>query len=159
MEKQLTNLEIINTKTAWVVNELDKLIKEWETWQEEVSIITDYEYNPNTQLDVFKDGEKNMEKHEILQAKTLTFLNNNIKGHGFIVGFDGRGCDRIDLRLKIRVKHRLHQLRLLRASIDYAWKPETAWVKKSKEIANKVANVGADASAKIILEMMKNPHI
>ena len=81
MEKQLTNLEIINTKKAWVANELDKLIQEWKTWQEEVAEIKDHPYNPNTQLDVFKDGEENMEKHEILQAKTLTFLNNNIKGH------------------------------------------------------------------------------
>jgi len=54
-----------------------------------------------------------MNIHEIFQAKTLTFLNNNITGHGFIKGFDGKAGDRTDLRLKIRVKHRLHQLRIL----------------------------------------------
>lgn len=157
METQLINLEIINTKKAWVVNELDGLIQEWESWQAEVAQIKDHPFDTNAQSDVFADGEMNMEKHEILQAKTLTFLNNNIKGHDFIVGFDGKACDRTDLRLKIRVKHRLHQLKVLRACIEYAWVPEAEWVKKSKEIANKIADVGAEAGSKILLDWMKNP--
>ena len=81
-------LEIINSKKAWVVNELDGLISEWESWQLEVAQIKDHPYDTNTQSNVFADGEENMDKHEILQTKTLTFLNNNIRGHGFIVGFD-----------------------------------------------------------------------
>ncbi len=98
MEKQIENLEIIHPKTRWVIDELEKLIREWEAWQLEVEKIEDHPYDPNTQLDVFKDGRDSMNKHEILQAKTLTFLNNNIKGHGFILGFDGKQCDRNDLR-------------------------------------------------------------
>lgn len=157
MEKQITNLEITNPRRAWVVSELEKLVREWEVWQQEVAQIQDHPYDPNTHLEVFADGEENMQKHEILQAKTLTFLNNNIKGHGFITGFDGQKCDRTDLRLSYRVKHRLQQLRILRASLQYAWVPDALWVQKSKEIANKIVDAGAEAGAKIVLEYMKNP--
>jgi hypothetical protein len=58
-----------------------------------------------------------MQKHEVLQNRTLAFLNRNIKGHGVITGFDGSHCDRTDLRLKHRVKHRLQELRVLRACL------------------------------------------
>ena len=112
MEKQLSNLATKNPNKAWVAKELAKLINEWEVWQREVSLIQDHEYDPNTQLDVFADGEENMQKHEILQGKTLTFLNNNVNGHGFIVGFDGRSCDRPDLRLSYRVKQGLSRVQI-----------------------------------------------
>lgn len=92
MEHQIEKLEIINQNKNWVISELDSIVSEWEGWQKTVADIKDHPYDQNTQLDVFADGEENMEKHEILQAKTLTFLNNNIKGHGFISGFDGNSC-------------------------------------------------------------------
>ena len=88
MEEQTTNLSIKNPNKSWVAKELATLIDEWVSWQDEVEQIQDHPYDPNIQLDVFADGEENMQKHEILQAKTLTFLNNNINGHGFIKGFD-----------------------------------------------------------------------
>ncbi len=155
MEKQIENLEIINPKTAWVIDELEKLIREWEVWQSEIDKIEAQPYDPNIQSDVFKDGEDNMNGHEILQVKTLTFMNNNIKGHGFITGFDGNQCDRNDLRLRIRVKHRLQNLRILRASLEYAWVPESVLKKKSKELAKKVIDTGVDAGSKILLDLMK----
>ena len=66
-----------------------------------------------------------MLRHDVLQARTLTFLNNNIKGHGFIFGFRGGHVDRRDLRLKIRVKHRLRDLEVLSACLEWA-KPQRA---------------------------------
>ncbi|VAW76326.1 hypothetical protein MNBD_GAMMA12-32 [hydrothermal vent metagenome] len=90
MEKQIETLEITNPNKGWVTGELEKLLDEWVAWQQEVAEIQDYLYDPNTQLDVLADGEENMQTHDILHAKTLTFLNNNIQGHGFILGFDGR---------------------------------------------------------------------
>lgn len=120
MEKQVEKLEIINPKKNWVIAELKNLINEWGEWQKEVSEIKKHSYNRNTHTEVYADGEENMEKHLILQAKTLTFLNNNIKGHGFIKGFDGNHCDRTDLRLKYRVAHRLNELKALKESLKYA---------------------------------------
>lgn len=157
MEEQITNLAITNPNKSWVAKELAKLIDEWISWQKEVDQIQDYPYDPNKQLNVFADGEENMQKHEILQAKTLTFLNNNINGHGFIKGFDGRGCDRTDLRLKVRVKHRLHQLRILQSCLEYAEVPESFWKKKGKELVEKISNLPADVAAQVASEWLKNP--
>ena len=97
----MSKLTISNPRSDWVAKELTSIIKEWESWQEDVANIEDHAYDPNTQLDVFLDGEENMEKHSILQMKTITFLDNNVINHWFI---KGRGCDRTDLRLKVRVK-------------------------------------------------------
>lgn len=98
------------------MRELEDLYNEWVRWSESVDQIKDQEYDRQRQSEVYADGEQMMQKHDILQAKTLTFLNNNISGHGFIDGFDGNGCDRTDLRLKYRVRHRIHNLDLLMAS-------------------------------------------
>lgn len=100
-----------------VLNRFDNLIAEWENWSKEVDQIVDQPYDRNAQSEVFADGQMMMQKHEILQNRTLAFLNRNIKGHGFITGFDESHCDRTDLRLKHRVKHRLQELRLLRACL------------------------------------------
>ena len=98
-----------------------------------------------------------MQKHDILQAKTLTFLNNNIKGHGFIIAFNGNGCDRTDLRLKFRVKHRLKELRILQESLKYAIVPEAYLVRKAKELTDKIIESGTEAGTRILLEYLKNP--
>jgi len=116
--KQLTPLAFINPNRRWVVRELNKLLSEWETWSKDVDQITDQPYDHNTQTEVFADGELMMQKHEILQSRTLIFLNNNISGHGFITGLDGHHCDRTDLRLKHRVKHRLQELYVLHACLE-----------------------------------------
>jgi len=109
--------EILVTDPAPVIKKLDEIIREWIRWSEEVERIVDQPYNSNTQLDVFADGEDMMNKHEVLQMKTLAFLNKNIRSHGFVNGFDGSHCDRTDLRLKIRVKHRLQELHVLQACL------------------------------------------
>ncbi|MGD0185941.1 MAG: hypothetical protein ABSC25_11920 [Roseiarcus sp.] len=111
-----------NSNKAWVIKELDALIREWRAWQREVDQLGDDPYNP---LDpkpgrVFADGEENTRNHSILQAKTLEFLETSIAGHGFICGRDGTKIDRTDLRLKIRVKHRIYDLDELRACLQYA---------------------------------------
>jgi len=157
METQIQKLEIISNKVNWIIAELDILIKEWEKWEIEIQNIKDHPYDENTQTDVFADGELNMEKHDILQAKTLTFLNNNINGHGFIKGFDGQSIDRTDLRLKYRVKHRLKELRIIKESIKYALLPEAYLVRKAKELTDKIIESGTEAGTKLLLEYIKNP--
>ena len=120
---QPENIEITNPNRAWVIAQFEKLYMEWIAWQKEVEAIVDKPYDRNTHSEVFADGEDMMLRHDALQAKTLTFLNNNMKGHGFIFGFRGGHVDRMDLRLKIRVKHRLHNLEVLRACLEWA-KPQ-----------------------------------
>jgi hypothetical protein len=155
--KQVENIAITNPNRAWVVSEFEKLYAEWLSWHNEVVRLQDQPYDRNTQSEVLADGEDNMRKHDILQAKTLTFLNNNIAGHGFISGFDGRHIDPTDLRLKIRVKHRMHELDMLRACLEYAKVPEAYWKQKGKELVEKLLNKSGDAAVNIAASYLKNP--
>jgi hypothetical protein len=155
--EQVEPVEITNPNRAWVVSELEKLYAEWLAWQQQVEGIVDQPYDRNTQSEVFADGEDMMRKHDVLQAKTLTFLNNNIRGHGFIRGFDGRGVDRTDLRLRIRVKHRLHNLDMLRSALQYAKVPESFWKQKGKELVEKLVMKSGDAAVEVAASYLKNP--
>ena len=155
--KQVQNVEITNPNRAWVVSEFEKLYAEWVSWQAKVAQIVDQPYDCNTRSEVFADGENNMRKHDVLQTKTLTFLNNNIKGHGFIDGFDGTHIDRTDLRLRIRVKHRMHQLDMLRASLKYAKVPEAFWKQKGKELVEILLKKSGDAAVDVAASYLKNP--
>lgn len=112
-------LVLTTPRKDWVAAELGRIIDEWYAWRVEVDTIVDHPYDKNTHSEVYADGEENMSKHAVLQAKTRTFLDNNLSGHGFIHGRDGRHIDRTDLRLKVRVKHRIQELEELRASLPY----------------------------------------
>ena len=155
--KQVQNVEITNPNRAWVVSEFEKLYAEWVSWQAEAAQIVDQPYDSNTRSEVFADGEINMRKHDVRQAKTLTFLNNNIEGHGFIDGFDGTHIDRTDLRIRIRVKHRMHQLDMLRASLEYAKVPEAFWKQKGKELVEILLKKSGDAAVDVAASYLKNP--
>ena len=63
--------EILVANPAPVIKKLNEIIREWVSWSGDVERIIDQPYNPNTQLDVFADGEDMMNKHEVLQMKTL----------------------------------------------------------------------------------------
>ena|ERR1700730_699721 len=105
-----------------------------------------------TQSAVYLDGEDNLKRHNLLQERTLAFLNKNIVGHGFIYGQHGENVDRIDCRLKIRVKHRVNDLDILRARIEYAEVPKR-FVKTRKaalNMGNKVLGVVPDFLVKLI---------
>jgi hypothetical protein len=154
---QIEKLEINNPNRAWVISELNKLHTEWLVWQKQVSEIKDQPYDRNTHAEVYADGEGMMKMHDVLQAKTLTFLNNNIKGHGFIRGFDGRGCDRTDLRLAIRVRHRIHSLEMLRASLPYALVPEGFWSQQAKKFVDQVRDKTGGALVDLATSWLKNP--
>jgi hypothetical protein len=155
--KQVENIAITNPNHAWVVSEFEKLSAEWLSWHNEVVRIQDHPYDRNTQSEVLADGEDNMRKHDILQAKTLTFLKNNIIGHGFISGFDGEGIDRTDLRLQVRVKHRMHELDMLRVCLEYAKVPDSFWKQKGKELVEKLLKKSGDAAVDIAASYLRNP--
>lgn len=101
-----------------IIKEYEELYKEWMQWELEVLKIIEQPFNSQIQLEVYKDGEEMMSRHMILQNKTKNYLENNIVNHWFITGIDGNGIDRTDLRLKIRVKHRIQELKEMRASLN-----------------------------------------
>ncbi len=153
----MDKLKLINPRKQWVKDEISKLIHDWEDWQKYVSSIKDHPYNAQTQLDVFADGVEVMEKHSILQMKTITFLDNNTEGHWFINGRDGNGCDRTDLRHSHRVAHRLRELREIEASLEYALLTDSYWKQKAKEMIDKIADKTPEAALDIATSYLKNP--
>ncbi|WP_415888412.1 hypothetical protein ACMXYV_10295 [Neptuniibacter sp. SY11_33] len=153
----MEQLRITNPRKDWVASEFGKLISEWEEWQSDIANIQDHEYDRNTQSSVFLDGEENMEKHSILQMKTITFLDNNFSGHWFIHGREHKNCDRTDLRLSIRVKHRLRDLREMYASIEYAQLTDSYWKQKAKEMIDKLAEQTPDKALEIATSYLKSP--
>jgi hypothetical protein len=93
-------LALTNPNKKWIVKELDALIEEWRAWEHEIRKIPVSSRNrmdPKPD-DILTDGEENIQKHHMLQENTLVFLDDNIKGHGFIYGRDGTKIDRTDLR-------------------------------------------------------------
>lgn len=65
-EETFPVLAIINPNKAWVRAELDKLIKEWKSWNDYCQNIEDSsDYNLQTCSEAIKDGWDNIHKHEI----------------------------------------------------------------------------------------------
>jgi hypothetical protein len=139
-------LAFTNPNKAWVIKELHQLIAEWRSWQKDVEEIKDHPYNHQTHSEIYADGEENIKRHRILQEKTLVFLENNISGHGFIRGRDGTKIDRDDLRLAIRVKHRIDDLDELSACLSYAKVPDGYWRTKAAELVSKIAGKAPDVA-------------
>lgn len=118
-------LALKNSNRAWVMDQLGKLFKEWEAWEEYVQTIEDHPYDRNTQSEIFADGVENIDKHDILRTKTLIFLDNNIQGHNFMLSNEyEEPFERNDIRLRLRVPHRIKDLRVLMASLEYALVPD-----------------------------------
>lgn len=150
-------LRITNPRQDWVRNEFERLLAEWEAWAKEVEQIQDQPIPEGLELDIFKDGKENILKHQMLQEKTRVFLDNNIEGHNFIHGFDGNHIDRTDLRLKIRVEHRLTELHTLNAALTYANVAEGFWKEKGKELIDRISDKGASAAIDIAASYLENP--
>jgi hypothetical protein len=156
-EPKRQTLALTNPNAKWIVKELDRLIEEWRAWQTEVNKIPVEPRNPYLPKpdNVLSDEEKNIQRHHILQEKTLVFLDNNMQGHGFIYGRDGTKIDRTDLRLDIRVKHRVNDLQVLRACVQYAKVPEAYWKATAKEMLEKVAGKGPELATDIAAKYLQ----
>jgi len=156
-DRRRETLSFIKPDTARVFKQLDDLLGEWRAWQKDVDKLPEH---PDNRLDpkpfnILADGEDNIKKHRILQERTLVFLENNIAGHGFICGRDGSKIDRIDLPLKIRVKHRMDDLDELRACLQYANVPETYWKAKAKEMLAKTVGKAPDIAIEIAAKYLQ----
>jgi hypothetical protein len=141
MNSKKPDREPLSFKTArkdWVVAEFQKLLQEWRDWQKQVEAIVDQPYDRQRQTEVFADGRDNMDRHSILQAKTQTFLDNYLAGHWFIISLWDNGVDRRDLRLKVRVRHRLLELQEMEASLTYAMVPDAFWKEKAKTLVDNI---------------------
>ena len=156
-EPKRETLALINPNKKWVVKELDGLIEEWHAWKKEVGKIPvePRDHNDPRPDNVLADGEENIQRHHVLQEKTLAFSDNNVEGHGFIYGRDGTKIERTDLRLDIRVKHRVNDLEVLRACVQYAKVPEAYWKATAKEMLEKVAGKAPELATDIAAKYLQ----
>ena len=150
-------LALTNPNKKWVAKELDALIEEWRAWQEQVRSIPVPRATRITQRGTtfWLMVKKISKSTTFYRKKTLTFLDNNLEGHGFIYGRDGTKIDRTDLRLDIRVKHRVNDLEVLRACIQYAKVPEAYWKATAKEMLEKVAGKGPELATEIAAKYLQ----
>src|SRR5262245_26081729 len=126
-----------------ILNELDAFIAEWRCWEKEVKQIAGYVHDLIIQSGVYTDGDGNLKRHNLLQERTLAFLNKHIVGHGFIYGQHGENVDHTDLRLEVRVKHRINDLEVLRVRLEYADVPRRL-VKGLLHLGNKLLEIVPD---------------
>jgi len=158
LERQRVPLAFKNANTAWVSTELEKLYEEWVAWLAFVQTIEDHPYDKNTHSEVFADGVENLNRHQVLAMKTLTFLDNNVQGHDFMrVQSEGKPFERTDLRLAKRVPHRIQELEVLRASLQYALVPDGFWKEKGKLLVDTLARVGPEKAAELATKLLRNP--
>jgi len=126
--KKREPLAFKNPNPTWVMAELEKLYKEWEEWEEWAEYaptIKGRPYDRNTHADCFANGVENIDKHDILCEKTLTFLDNNVQGHNFMFlnEYEEPHDDNLD-QLHVKIPHRIKELEILRESLEYAIVPE-----------------------------------
>ncbi len=156
--KKRDPLAFKNPNRAWVMAELAKLYKEWEKWAEYVPTIEDHPYDRNTHSEIFADGVENLDKHDILREKTLTFLDNNIQGHNYMLANEyEEPFERNDLRLSLRVPHRIKDLKVLMASLEYALVPDGFWKEQGKSLLANLQDKAPDSALKIAESYLRNP--
>ena len=157
-KKKREALAFKNPNRAWVMAEFQKLSDEWEDWEKCCQTIKDHPYDRNTQSEVFADGVENMERHEILRTKTLTFLDNNIQGHNFMLSnVYEEPFESDDLRLRVKVPHRTRVLGVLMASLEYALVPDGFWTERGKAFAKAIANAPDKIIAEVAARWLRNP--
>jgi len=147
-----------NPNRSWVVAELRKLYGEWKSWSLKVGEIEDHPYNKNTEAECFADGRENMHTHRILQTRTLTFLDNNIQGHDFMLSNQyEEPYEDIMGRLKSKVPYRVQELEVLMASLEYALVPDSFWKEQGKKMVENLATVAPEKAADTAASWLRNP--
>lgn len=147
-----------NPNRAWVMTELEKLYKEWKVWSAFVTTIEDHPYDHRTHAECFADGVENIDKHDILRTKTLVFLDNNIQGHDFMSSNEYEEPFEDNMgRLRAKVPHRVKELDILIASLEYATVPDGFWTEQGKSLLEKIRDKAPDTALEIAASYLKNP--
>ncbi len=160
-EEGIAPLSFSNPNKAWVMEEFEKLLNEWNEWNDFAQELTNMEdsadFNPNTCTESLKDGRNNFNKHEILREKTLVFLRNNFIGYEFILAtWDSHPHEDICSRLCHRVPYWIQKLEMLKASLSYARVPDGFWTEKGKNLAEAILK-SPEKAAEIAASWLKNP--
>jgi hypothetical protein len=150
---------ISNPNKAWVVNELDKLRREWSDWLEVAKGLGDSpDFNPNTCTEAIKDGWDNIRKHDVLKERTLVFIGNNFTGYGFVfANWPTPPHEDVTSRIRKRVPGWMHRLEVLSSCIEYARVPDGFWMSKGKQLVDEVIKATPEKAIAIAASYLKNP--
>ena len=157
--ESLPPFEFSNPNKAWVVQETDSLLQQWQDWFTAAQSFPDSpDYKPNEQAEALRHGRGKINQHEILREKTLVFLRNNFNGFEFIVNnWPDHPHESNISALTQRIPVWIHRLEMLQASIDYARVPEGFWKEKGKDLANFIFKIGPEKGAEVAASWLKNP--
>lgn len=150
---------IANPNKPWVVQELDKLRKEWAEWLEFGRGLGESpDFDPNTCTECIKDGFDNLHKHEVLREKTLVFIGNNFTGYSFLFeNWPSHPHEDITSRIIRKAPSWIKRLDTLVACIEYARVPDGYWKAKGKELVDALAKAAPEKAAEIAASYLKNP--
>ena len=149
----------IHPNKVWVSQELDKLIKEWEVWNEYCQKLGDSsDYKEGSSSEAIKDGFENIRKHEILREKTLVFMRNHFSGAEFVLeNFKPHPHENNCSRLKNKVPYWIHRLELLKASMDYVLVPDGFWKAQGKDFLEALSKSTAENAIEVAASYLRNP--
>lgn len=150
---------IANANKPLVVDQLDKLRKEWLVWLEHGQALGDSpDFDPSTCTECIKDGYANLRKHEVLREKTLVFIANNFTGYGFL--FENRPLhphEAVTSRIARKAPAWIHRLDTIAACIEYARVPDGYWTSKGKQLVESLAKAAPEKAVEIATTFLKNP--
>lgn len=152
-------LTITNPSKAWVVAQLDRLLKEWESWRQESETWgVSPDYRPNSCAEAIKDGFENRRRHEVLREKTMVFISNNFSGYEFLfANWPSHPHEDNLSRIRDIAPGWQHRLNTLAACVEYARVTDGFWKEKGKQLADTIIKVGADKGGDIAASWLKNP--
>lgn len=152
-------LSITNPNKAWVSEQVDMLIKEWDEWSKFCQNIVDSpEFDPQTCSEAIKDGYENIRKHEVLREKTLVFLRNHFLGAEFVLdNWKQHPHEDACSRLKKRAPYWIHRLEIIKASMDYILVPESYWKEQGKEFLKALSKSTTEGAVDVAASYLKNP--
>jgi hypothetical protein len=157
--EQFPPLAIAIANKAWVVKELDALLKEWRRWGSVVQDLGDSpDFDPQTCTEALLDGRDNLRKHDILREKTLVFLRNHFTGAEFIFeNWPSHPHEDNTSRLRRRVPNWIHRLEMLAASVGYARVPDGFWKERGKELVTTLSKTAPEKAIDVAASFLKNP--
>ena len=150
---------IANPNKPVVVQELDKLRKEWAAWLEFGKGLGDSpDFDPNTCTECIKDGYDNLRKHDMLREKTLVFIGNNFTGYGFLFeNWPNAPHEDRTSRIAHKAPGWIQRLDTLVACIEYARVPDSYWKAKGRELFDAMTKAGPEKAIDVAASYLKNP--
>jgi hypothetical protein len=158
-EKSFAPFAITNPNKTWVSQEIDKLLKEWNAWNEICQNLGDSaDFVQGSSSEAIKDGFANIQKHEILREKTLVFMRNHFSGADFVLSsWSSHPHEDVTSRLRRKVPVWIHRLETVKSSMDYVLVPDGFWTERGKEFLTSLSKSTSEGAIEVAKSYLKNP--